>query len=78
MMATRLTFPLICSDKDQFDISQDYFNGLDKFKKEKKMHLKSSSVANLAPKKCTVGVLIGAVFFKMSKEASQLIKTSIF
>jgi len=78
MMATRLTFPLICSDKDQVDISQNYFNGLNKFKKKKKMHLKSSSVSNLAPKKCTVGVLIGAIFFKISKEASQLIKISIF
>jgi len=35
MMATRLTFPLICSNKDQFDISQNYFNGLNKFKKKK-------------------------------------------
>ena len=77
-MATRLTFPLICSDKDQVDVSQNYFNGLNKLKKEKKMHLKSSSVANLAPKKCTVGVLIGAAFFKISKEASELIKTSFF
>jgi hypothetical protein len=78
MMATRLTFPLICSDKDQFDISQNYFNGLNKFKKKKKMHLKSSSVSNLAPKKCTVGVLIGAVFFQNIKRSISAYKNQYF
>jgi len=78
MMATRLTFPLICSDKDQVDISQNYFNGLNKFKKKKKMHLKSSSVSNLAPKICTVGVLFGAVFFQNIKISNSDYKNQYF
>jgi len=46
--------------------------------KEKLTHLKSSSISNIAPKKCTHDVIFGAIFFQNIKKSMPVYKTSLF